>query len=62
MLVIDASALFETLTDGPCEQAISERIAADPEQAAAQILDAVLVTTDRRPATAGGPRCEIETF
>jgi len=129
MLVIDASALFETLTEGPLEQAINERTASDPEHAAphiidvevfgairrdlqrglldhtqathaltklaawpgqrygqqlllgrawelrdtvrgwdamyvalAEILDAVLVTTDRRLANARGPRCQIETF
>ena len=129
MLVIDASALFESLTGGLRAGPINERLAADPDCAAphildvevfgivrrdhirglldrtgagqavqrlaqwpgqrfghqllldrawelrdtvrswdamyvalAEILDAVLLTTDRRLAAARGPTCRIETF
>jgi len=48
MLVVDASCLFETLIGGARAEAIGERLAADPDQAAPHIVDAEVFGVLRR--------------
>jgi len=48
MLVIDASCLFETLTSGPFANTIDERLAADQDYCAPQIVDVEVFGTIRR--------------
>jgi len=39
MLVVDASCLFEVVADTPRAAQIAERLAADPDQAAPEVID-----------------------
>ncbi|MEJ7797637.1 MAG: type II toxin-antitoxin system VapC family toxin [Solirubrobacteraceae bacterium] len=48
MLVVDASCLFETLTDGPLDEVVNQRLAADPDHAAPHIIDVEVFGTIRR--------------
>lgn len=48
MLVIDASALYEVLTDGPLANQVRARMRSEPDQAAPQLIDAEVVGLLRR--------------
>jgi predicted nucleic acid-binding protein len=48
VLVVDASALYEVLTNGPLAAQVRTRLSADPDQAAPQLIDAEVVGLLRR--------------
>jgi predicted nucleic acid-binding protein len=50
VLVVDASVLYDVLTDGPAASRARERLASDPDQVAPQIVDAEVLGLLRRDA------------
>lgn len=48
VLVVDASVLYDVLTDGPAAAASRARMAADPDQVAPQVIDAEVMGLLRR--------------
>jgi predicted nucleic acid-binding protein len=50
VLVVDASVLYEVLTDGPLSAGARDRLAADPEQVAPNVIDAEVLGLLRRDA------------
>ncbi|QQS02352.1 MAG: type II toxin-antitoxin system VapC family toxin [Austwickia sp.] len=53
MIVVDASCLYEVVVDTPRAEAIRERLAIDPEQAAPHIVDIEVFGLIRRDYLAG---------
>jgi predicted nucleic acid-binding protein len=53
MLVVDASALFEVVTDTERAELIRERLAADPNHAAPHVVDIEVFSLIRRDHLAG---------
>lgn len=53
MIVVDASCLYEVLVDSPRAEAIRERLALDPEQAAPHVIDIEVFSLIRRDRLAG---------
>jgi predicted nucleic acid-binding protein len=48
MLVIDASCLYEVVADATLGEAVRERLAADPDQAAPHVIDVEVLSVVRR--------------
>jgi predicted nucleic acid-binding protein len=48
MIVVDASCLYEVVVDSAQSEAIRERLAADPDQAAPQVVDVEVFSLIRR--------------
>ncbi len=48
MLVVDASCLFEALTEGPHAEAVRERLGSDPDHVAPHIIDVEVFGVIRR--------------
>jgi predicted nucleic acid-binding protein len=53
VIVVDASCLYEVVVDTPRAEAIRERLAIDPEQAAPHIVDIEVFGLIRRDYLAG---------
>lgn len=53
MIVLDASCLYEVVIDTPRAEAVRERLAYEPEQAAPHILDVEVFSLIRRDYLAG---------
>ncbi|MGQ0623641.1 MAG: type II toxin-antitoxin system VapC family toxin [Sporichthyaceae bacterium] len=54
MLVVDASVLFEVVTDTPRAEALRTRLAAEPQHAAPHIIDIEVFGVIRREYLRGG--------
>lgn len=48
MLVVDASCLYEVVVDGILAEAVRQRLASDPDQAAPHVVDVEVVSVLRR--------------